>query len=93
MIILVVALILAAIAVAVASKKGRNQIVWFIITFLFGGIPLLILAFLPNLLDVAKKQILDSTKACPKCAERVKAEANICRYCSYEFPTGDSSTA
>ena len=93
MIILIVALILAGIAVAVASRKGRNQIVWFIFTFLFGGIPLLILAFLPNLIKQAQKAELNSTKPCPQCAERVKAEANICRFCSYDFSKGTVAPA
>lgn len=29
---------------------------------------------------------LKRLKFCPRCAERVKAAAQVCRYCSYEFP-------
>ena len=37
----------------------------------------------------AERQMLDDTKQCPRCAERVKKEAKICRHCGYEFePVG-----
>ncbi len=33
---------------------------------------------------------MGSLKKCPKCAEEVKAEAVVCRFCNYEFPKTSS---
>src|SRR5262245_36133081 len=30
----------------------------------------------------------DDSKTCPECAETVKADAAICRFCKYDFVTG-----
>lgn len=33
-----------------------------------------------------------SEKTCPQCAETVKVDAKICRYCNYNFETGTSAS-
>lgn len=32
----------------------------------------------------------EAMKACPRCAEPVRAQAKVCRYCGHEFETPDS---
>lgn len=45
---LVIALLIGYITSRYAQKKGREKGVWFLLGFLFGLIPLIILAFLPS---------------------------------------------
>ena len=72
--------ILLSIFVAIfASSRKRNGLGWFFISLvispLIAFIILLVIGYSPSTL-----------KKCPKCAEEVKAEALICRFCGYEFP-------
>lgn len=57
-----------------AKHKGRSQILWFILCAI---VPLLVIAilFLPA---VVAKGI---TKKCSHCAEIIKEDATVCKYC------------
>ena len=35
--------------------------------------------------DEAAQQVVDTTKVCPRCAERVNSGALVCHFCSYQF--------
>jgi ribosomal protein L40E len=58
----------------------------FLISPLLAG---LLVAVLRNLKveQAAEREIVDS-KVCPKCAERVRKAATVCRFCGYEFVDG-----
>jgi len=79
--IIILPIIFGIIGVIIAGTKGRNQFAWFAWCFLFPLIGLVVLLCMSNL----KKRELKETKTCPKCAERVKLGAMVCKHCSYDF--------
>ena len=82
--LIVVGTFFGVIAALIARQKGRSELRWFIVGFLFHVIGLIVL-FLP---PVTKAGI---TKKCPKCAEIIKAEAKVCRFCGRELATLEGS--
>ena len=83
----VVCIIAAAL---VASSKNRSSGAWAAAGAFFGVFALIVVACLetlPTAAEVAAKREADAsiTKVCPRCAERVKAAALVCRFCDHEF--------
>ena len=64
---------------AFASSKRRSGIAWFFLSLIISPL----ITFIIILVAGSPQGIL---KKCPKCAEEVKVEALICRFCNFEFP-------
>jgi hypothetical protein len=64
-----------------AKARGWNAAIGFVAGAMLGPLALLLYA----VSSVTRKPAAEPTKVCGQCAEHVKAEAKVCRYCGAAF--------
>ena len=92
--ILVFAVVLGFIPAMVAKNRGRDFFPW----WLYGSLLFVValphaLLIKPQIADVERQQLAQGLRKCSFCAEMIKPDAKVCRFCGRDLPTSEPEQA
>jgi hypothetical protein len=92
---LVIIVVIGLLPAFIASSKGRDFVTWWV----YGSL-LFIIALPHSLIMSADQKAVEGKqlatgdmRKCPHCAEVVKREAKVCRYCQRDLPPEEIAAA
>jgi hypothetical protein len=85
--IAIVAALLGLIPAMIARNKGRQFALWWVYGCLLFIVALPhALLLKPELKQIEAQQAASGLRKCPFCAEMIKPDARVCRYCGRDLP-------
>jgi len=74
-------------AASIYRSKGRSEAAAFLLGLFLGPVAVVLAAVTPKDEGALERKALDSGKIrkCPHCAELVKRDARVCRYCGRDL--------
>lgn len=79
-------LAMCLLTAVLAAKKRRNPFGWFLLALLCWPLAIVALLILGQAPQSDARLARYSERKCPHCAEIIKWEAHVCRYCGRDVP-------
>lgn len=91
---LILAVFLGLIPAAIASNKGHNGFLWWLFGALLFIVALPLALILPrDTRELEARELRGGARRCPHCAELIRREAKVCRFCGRDVDPAPPSTS